>query len=457
MDRQDQLTLSFHGGIGSVTGANFMLCDGSTTLLVDCGLTQGGKQAITKNTEPFPYNPCDVQFLIVTHAHIDHIGRIGKLVRDGFSGTIYSTPATRDLARPMLEDALKVMRSDAPRGVVVPVLYEAADVEAAFSMWQTVDYHTPHTIGTFSLYFKDAGHILGSAIAEVTHVPTHKKVAFSGDLGNSPTPLLKDTEYVTDADYLVIESVYGNRVHEARESRKQKLADVVRRIVARGGTLMIPVFSLEKTQVLLKELNDLIEDGVVPSVPVFFDSPLGIRITDVYGKYTHLFNEVVQKEILDGDDIFSFPKLSVTLRPQDSEAIGRVDGPKIIVASSGMSDGGRITIHEKRYLPNKKNALLLIGYQVAGSTGRLLQEGAKQIFLDGTDVPVRAEVLTVSGYSSHKDGDGLLDFVAHTSRTARQVFVVMGEPKASLFFVQKLRDNLGVSARMPCEGETVVL
>lgn len=457
MDTKNQVRLSFYGGVGSVTGANFMLSDGATTLLVDCGLTQGSKDVLAKNAEPFAYNPQDVQFLVVTHAHIDHIGRIGKLVRDGFAGTIYSTPATRDLARPMLEDALKVMRADAPRGKEVPVLYEAADVETAFSMWQTVEYHKQQTIGGFSLYFKDAGHILGSAIAELTHTATGKKIAFSGDLGNSPTPLLKDTEYVTDADYLVIESVYGNRVHEARESRKQKLAEVVKRIAARGGTLIIPVFSLEKTQVLLKELNDLIEDGVVPSVPVFFDSPLGIKITEVYGKYTHLFNEAVQKEIKAGDDIFSFPKLSVTLRPQDSEAIGRVSGPKIIVASSGMSEGGRITLHEKRYLPDKKNALLLIGYQVAGSTGRHLQEGAKQVFIDGTDVPVNAEVLTVSGYSSHKDGDGLLDFVAHTADTVQQVFVVMGEPKASLFFVQKVRDNLGVQARMPHAGETVVL
>jgi metallo-beta-lactamase family protein len=455
MASENQLTLSFYGGVGSVTGANFLIADGETRMLVDCGLIQGGKRVEALNAKPFLYKPAEINFLLVTHAHIDHIGRIGKLVRDGFRGTIYSTGATKDLARPMLEDAIRVMSSRDHKDT--EPLYEMADVELAFSLWKTVEYHEMQEVGTFQVTAKDAGHILGSAIMEVVHVPTGKKVVFTGDLGNSPTPLLRDTEFVTDADYLVIESVYGNRVHKDREFRKQQLAEVVKRVIGRGGVLIIPVFSLEKTQVLLKELNDLIEDGVVPSVPVFFDSPLGIRLTEVYGRYTHLFNEKVQAEIKAGDDVFDFPKLQLTLRKQDSEVIGRVDGPKIIVASSGMSEGGRVTAHEKRYLPNKQNALLLIGYQIAGSVGRQLQEGVKQVEIDGTDVPVHAEVLSVSGYSSHKDGEGLLDFVSHTAEKVKKVFVVMGEPKASLFFVQKIRDNLGVNAEMPDEGETVVL
>lgn len=451
----EKLTLGFYGGVGSVTGANFFLSDGTTRVLIDCGLTQGGRDGARKNKEPFPYEPASIDALIVTHAHIDHIGRIGKLVKDGFAGTIYSTPATRDLARHMLEDAVRVMRSEARDDA--DMLYGFADVERAFSLWKTVPYHTEETIAGFTLYCKDAGHILGSAIVELTHRATGKKIAFTGDLGNSPTPLLRDTEYVTDAQYLVMESVYGNRIHEERASRKQKLAEVVRRVIGRGGVLIIPVFSLEKTQVLLKELNDLIEDGVVPSVPVFFDSPLGIRLTEVYGQYTELFNEKVQAEIAAGDDIFDFPKLKVTMRREESEAIARVDGPKIIVASSGMSEGGRITTHEKRYLPNKKNGLLLVGYQIPGSAGRQLQEGARRVYIDGTDVPVRAEVSSVSGYSSHKDRVGLLDFVEHAAPKLKQVFVVMGEPKASLFFVQQVRDTLEVDARMPNEGEVVEL
>ncbi|MEY2641305.1 MAG: hypothetical protein RL150_698 [Candidatus Parcubacteria bacterium] len=452
---QGKLTLGFYGGVGSVTGANFFLSDGTTRILVDCGLAQGGRESERANQQPFPYDPASIHMLIVTHAHIDHIGRIGKLVKDGFSGTIYSTPATRDLARPMLEDAVRVMRAEATDDA--DMLYELTDVEHAFSLWKTVPYHQEEVIAGFTLFFKDAGHILGSAIAEMTHQASGKKIAFTGDLGNSPTPLLRDTEYVTDADYIIMESVYGNRVHQERESRKQKLAEVVRRVIGRGGVLIIPVFSLEKTQVLLKELNDLIEDGVVPSVPVFFDSPLGIRLTEVYGKYTDLFNEKVQAEITAGDAIFDFPKLKVTMRREESEAIGRVDGPKIIVASSGMSEGGRITTHEKRYLPNKKNGLLLVGYQIPGSAGRQLQEGVRRVYIDGTDVPVRAEVVSVSGYSSHKDKVGLLDFVAHAAPAVKQVFVVMGEPKASLFFVQQVRDTLGVDARMPNEGEVVEL
>lgn len=453
MEQTKQVTLSFFGGVGSVTGANFMIADDHMRILVDCGLMQGGTYVQAINAAPFPYDPATIDVLIVTHAHIDHIGKIGALVRHGFKGVIYSTPATRDLAGPMLEDAVRVMgfeTNNAP-------LYEMQDVERALSLWQTIEYHTPTAVGSFDVYFKDAGHILGSAIVEVTHRATGKKVAFTGDLGNSPTPLLRDTEYVTDAEYMVIESVYGDRVHQNKTSRKHKLAEVIKKVIGRGGVLMIPVFSLEKTQVLLKELNDLIEDGVVPSVPVFFDSPLGIRLTAVYGKYTTLFNEVVQKEIAAGDDIFSFPKLEVTMRGQDSEAIRRVSGPKIIVASSGISEGGRITMHEKQYLPNKKNALLLIGYQIPGSVGRQLQDGMKDVVIDGTHVPVHAEVISVSGYSSHKDAEGLLDFVSHTSETLKRLFVVMGEPRASLHLVQKVRDTLNVDAVMPEAGETVVL
>lgn len=453
---QNQLTLSFYGGVGSVTGANFLIADTETKMLVDCGLVQGGKGMQVVNATPFAYTPSEIDFLIVTHAHIDHIGRIGKLVRDGFRGVIYSTPATRELAGPMLDDAVRIMQMEAT-GKHAQMLYEAVDVEVAFGMWKTIEYHSRASVGAFDVYFKDAGHILGSAIVEVTHRFSGKKVVFTGDLGNSPTPLLKDTEQITDADYLVIESVYGDRVHQERASRKHKLAEVVKKVVGRGGVLIIPVFSLEKTQVLLKELNDLIEDGVVPSVPVFFDSPLGIKLTEIYGRYAHLFNEAVQQEIAEGDDIFDFPKLEVTMRRQESEAIRRIDGAKIIVASSGMSEGGRITAHEKQYLPNKKNALLLIGYQIPGSVGRQLQDGMKEVVIDDTHVPVHAEVITVSGYSSHKDSDGLLDVISHTAEHVKKVFVVMGEPRASLYLVQKLRDTLGVDAVMPEVGETVVL
>ena len=453
-----ELKLSFYGGTGIVTGSNFLLEDGDTKILVDCGLIQGRhEKGKNPNLEDFKYNPSEIDFLLITHAHIDHIGRVGKLIKEGFRGKIYSTPATRELAVFMLDDALNVMRYQTKKSGE-EMMYEKEQVDFALSLWETVPYHQKITLkDSFDIYLKDAGHILGSAIYEITHKESGKKVVFTGDLGNSPTPLLRDTEMVDDADYLVIESVYGDRLHEEIEERKEKLKEVITKVVSRGGTLIVPVFSLEKTQVFLKEINDLIEDGEVPSVPVFFDSPLGIKLTSVYSQFTEYFNEKVQKEIAEGDDIFDFPKLKITMRRNESEAIDRHVGAKIIIASSGMSEGGRITAHEKKFLPDENNALLLIGYQVAGSAGRRIQQGDKKVRLGDDYVKVNAEVLTVSGYSSHRDSDGLFDFVEHTAEKVKKVFAVMGEPKSSLFFVQKLRDNLEVDAEMPELGETVIL
>jgi metallo-beta-lactamase family protein len=377
-------------------------------------------------------------------------------VKDGFNGKIISTHATKDLAELMLEDALNLMRQrKEDKGI--EMMYEVGDISKAFSNWSTFDYHEKEKFGEFEILFKDAGHILGSAFVEVTDLESNKKIVFSGDLGNSPTPLLRDTEALSGADYLIIESVYGDRIHEERDQRKHKLQEIVKKIVGRGGTLIIPVFSLEKTQVLLKELNDLIEDKKVPSVPVFFDSPLGIKLTEVYGKYTHLFNDEVQKEIKGGDDIFDFPKLRTTLRRQESDGIMKTLGAKIIIASSGMSEGGRITKHEKRYLPDPKNAILFIGYQVSGSLGRRIQEGIKNVTIENTDIKIRADVLTISGYSSHKDSNGLLDFVEGSADTLKKVFVVMGETKSALYLTQKIRDFLEVDAEVPDLGEVIDL
>jgi len=452
-----KLAVTFYGGVGSVTGANFLLENSDTKVLVDCGLQQG---RFEKDTDPnqkvFAYSASEIDFLVVTHAHIDHIGRIGKLIKEGFTGTIISTPPTRDIAEFMLEDAVKIMSYEEKR-FNKPKLYESHHAVQAFENWKTIEYHEEMKLGSFSLFCKDAGHILGSVIAELTDTHSKKKIVFTGDLGNTPTPLLKDTEKVFDADYMITESVYGDRNHEHRSERKSKIKEVINKVVKRGGTLMVPVFSLEKTQVFLKELNDLIEDGEVQSVPVYFDSPLGIKVTDVYARSTKYFNEDVQQEIKAGDDIFDFPKLKVTMRQQESRSIDKHHGPKIIIASSGMSEGGRITAHEKKFLPDKNNALLLIGYQVAGSMGRRLQEGKKKVRMGKDWVKVRANIYTVSGYSSHKDSDGLVDFISHSRDSLKKVFVCMGETKSSLFLTQRIREFLGVDAMVPDEGERVEL
>ena len=451
---EGKLKLCFYGGVDSVTGANFVLQDGDFRIMVDCGLAQGFyKNEHDPNYDDFKYNPHDINVLIVTHAHIDHIGRIPKLVKDGFRGRIISTKPTQEIVPFMFEDALNVI-SDTARKKDIKPMYSKDNVELALSLWQSIDYHETLTINErFDVMFKDAGHILGSGMVFLKDKKENKNLVFTGDLGNSPTPLIRNVEKIDDADILVMESVYGDRNHEGKIERKEKLAEIMNKIIDRKGTLLIPVFSLEKTQVLLHEMNDLIEGHIVKSVPVFFDSPLGIKLTDVYASQFKNFNEQVQERILKGDDIFDFPKLIKTMDKMDSQVIHKTPGPKIIIASSGMSVGGRILDHEKHYLSDPKNAILFIGYQAAGSLGRMIQQGEKHIMIDAKKVPVSAEILTVNGYSSHMDSDHLVEFVESTAERVKKVFVVMGESKSSLFLVQKLRDNLDVDAVHPEVGE----
>ncbi len=453
--QSNQLKLTFCGGVGQVTGANFLLESDSVKILIDCGLLQGVATANAWNSAPFVYNPADINILFVTHAHLDHVGRIAKLVKDGFKGVIYSTGDTKSLAALIMEDAFSIMKREMARDGRDP-MYDMVDVEKARELWKIIPYHTHTSIpGGLSVYFRDAGHILGSAMIEFTY--GKKKIVFTGDLGNSPTPLLQDTETITDADYLVMESVYGDRNHEPVNERKEKLEKLIKESVSRGGALVIPAFSIERTQVILYEINSLVESGKVPSVPVFVDSPLAIKVTDIYKTATEHFNSGVQAEIRGGDDIFNFPRLQFTVNREASEAIDRVPNPKIILAGAGMSNGGRITHHEMRYLPDPKSTVLFVGYQSAGTLGREIQSGVKSIKLFGTQVPVRATTDTIYGYSSHKDSDHLVEFVSSTKDSVKKVFVVMGETKSALFLVQRLRDYLGVNAIHPELNESVVL
>lgn len=437
-----------------MTGSNFLLTGpAGGKVLVDCGLFQGARIVENKNYEPFPYAPEEIEALFVTHAHLDHIGRIPKLVGGGFGGRIYSTPPTKEIAALSLIDSLGVMTKEIKR-TKRPVFYDEEDVKRALVFWQTVEYHEKVTVGEWDVVFKDAGHILGSAMIEFTHRQQGTKIVFTGDLGGTPAPLLPETEPLAGADYLVIESVYGDRNHETHEEARAKLEDVIEETIGRGGTLLIPAFSIERTQALLYEIEKMAEESRIPLVPVFLDSPLAIGITAIYKKYQNYLH--VSDESSRGG-LFNFPQLRKTLKTEESQAIDRLSYPKIIIAGAGMSNGGRIVHHEKHFLPDKRSTLLLVGYQTAGSLGRLLQDGLKQVKILGEEVPVRARVVTLSGYSAHKDADGLLNFVSAGADSLRQVFVAMGEPRASLHFVQRLRDYLGLQAVAPQLNETVRL
>lgn len=455
--------LTFHGGAGHVTGANFLLDTGGAKFLLECGLAQGGHYALEANYADFKYDPANISALFVTHAHADHIGRIPKLVKDGFNGVIYSTLATRDLAEIMLSDALKILREEA-RELEREPLYSTQDIAAAFDLWQAKEYHDQFEVEDDVLVkFLDSGHILGSAIIEFVRgrivsggdKSLRKKFVFTGDLGNSPAPLLPDTEIVSDADYLVMESVYGDRNHEGRNERVALLKNAILECFKREGTLLIPAFAMQRTQILIYEINKLVEKGEIPEIPVFLDSPLASKVTEIYKNYTHLFNKGVQKEISGGDDIFEFPKFTVVHDPKESQKVLKTPNPKIIISASGMSVGGRVLMHESQILGNKKNIILFIGYQGVGTLGRRIQDGAGRIYINGKSVRVKAQRRTIRGFSAHKDLNNLVDFVSHTAKANKKAFVVMGEPKSSLFLVQRLRDFLGVNALAPIEGESV--
>ncbi len=436
-------------GVGTVTGANFLLeTEAGSKILIDCGMVQGERIASELNNEPFAYDLSKISALIITHAHLDHVGRIAKLVKEGYAGPIYSTPQTKELAEIVMKDAVNIIATDAQQEGIDP-MYDLHDVENVLPLWKTIEYHTPFNItDDVSVFLKDAGHILGSSMIEVT-VAGKEKILFTGDLGNSPAPLLRDTEAVGDVDYLIMESVYGDRNHEAREERKNKLMQVIKDSIARNGTLVIPAFSIDRTQVLLYELNNMVEQKKIPSVPVFVDSPMAINATQIYRESTFLFNDAVQQQIKKGDDIFSFKNLDYTMSRNEAEVIDRVKGAKIILAGSGMSVGGRIVSHEAHYLPDANSTILLVGYQAVSSLGRKLADGAKKVTIHGQEIKVKAKIETLYGYSAHKDGDHLVEFVSTGTDRLKQIFVVMGEPGASMHLAQRLNNELGVKAMVP--------
>lgn len=443
--------LGFYGGAGSVTGANFMLDTGEAKFLVDCGLIQGEKFALEANCNDFPYQPSEVSALFITHAHADHIGRIPKLVADGFKGKIYSTEPTNALAEVMLRDAYKVMSYESKK-YNVPRCYEEPNIDAALALWEGVGYRKSISLpGGVTAIFRDAGHILGSAFVELER--SGKKIVFTGDIGNVPQPLLDAPDIPKGYDYLVMESVYGDRRHEEVEERSELLKQCILTTQEKDGTLLIPAFSLERTQAVLFEINNFVEQGEIEPLPVFLDSPLAIEVTGLYRQFTNYLKKDVQKQIEGGDDIFNFEGLSFTRTVKASQEIDKVKGAKIIIAGSGMSHGGRIIGHEKRYLEDKNTTLLLVGYQAVGSLGRLLYDGAKRVKIGGEDVHVRAKVARIRGYSAHADRDQLIDFVAEGGEKVKQVFVTMGEEHASLFLIQRLRDYLDVNAVAPELGE----
>jgi len=449
------LSITFVGGARSVTGANFLMEaeeEGRPArILIDCGLKQGERFCESANSKPFPYDPTSVDALFITHAHADHIGLIPKLVKDGFHSPIYGTAPTLDLMPVMLEDSVGIIAREAKACGAEPP-YTTADVARAASMTEPLNYGLTKSIGPFTITLFNAGHILGSALVLVEVFG--KRILFTGDLGRVPTLIIPDRDVPPGTiDYLVTESVYGNRTHEPIEESEKALLGALKRVQEKKGTLLIPSFSLERTQIILKTIDRFLTEKLVEPLPVFLDSPLAIRVTEVYKNNARFLRRELQEQLQSGDDPFSFPSLRVTFSKGDAKAVDEAEPPKVVIAGAGMSHGGRIRSHEMHYLPGKENELLLVGYQVPGSLGRRLQDGAKEILINRKKVKVRAKVSKTGGFSAHADRDGLLSFAE--SVNPKEVFVVLGEMESASFLAQRISGFLDIKATIPQEGEQI--
>ena len=443
------MKITFYGGAREVTGANHLLEADGAKILVDCGMFQGSREFDALNFKPFEYNAADIDALFITHAHVDHVGRIPKLVREGFRGRIISTAATRDLARLLLEDVMHLSQRGEQE------LFTMEDLDQAFDQWDALAYYQEITVKGVSAVLRNAGHILGSSF--ITFRAEGKTVWFTGDLGNVPSVLLPPPDVLRDADYLVIESAYGNRVHESADDRLLQLERAVEDTSARGGTLMIPAFATERTQDLLHVLNEMFHFKRVPEMSVFVDAPLAIRITDVFEKYPDYYKDEIRELYKNHPHLFKFRQLKFTEAVEESKAINDVRPPKVIIAGSGMMNGGRILHHMRRYLSDEKSILLIVGFQGAGSLGRRLIDGEKMVRIFHEDVPVRAEIRKISGFSAHADNPQLLSFVTTARDTLKQVFVVQGEEAQAMHLAQEIKDHMGVTAHVPMLNETFEL
>lgn len=448
------MRITFSGANREVTGSCYHIATEQANVVLDCGMFQGGKWAEDKNAQPFPFDPATVHSVVITHAHFDHIGRLPKLYKEGFRGKIYGTSPTAELAMINLRDAVHLVEDEAKRHGHEP-LFTVADVEPLLELWQDVEYHQQVEVAPgVSIYMADAGHILGSACVKV--MADGQQAVFSGDLGNTPVPLLRAAECLTGADLVVIESTYGNRVHEAAEQRYSFIRDAIMDVVRTKGTLMIPAFALERTQELLFELNNLHATHQIPDIPMFLDSPLAIAATEVFKHHAEYFNQQATDELKQDGELFDFSGLKYTQTADESKAILHQKGPKVIIAGSGMMNGGRIMHHLKNYLGDRNAELIIVGYQVEGSLGRRLHDGERHVQVYGQEIDVKATVKSCGAFSGHADYPRLMHWLnCFKQEPPAKVCVTHGEIKSAFSFSHSVETEMGISSEVPEYGTTV--
>lgn len=449
------MRLSFYGAAGEVTGSNYHLETSQATVLIDCGAFQGGKEAELKNAAPFLYDPHRVDSLVLTHAHLDHVGRVAKLVRDGFRGPIYATGATKALAKLIMLDAAKIMSHEELKFGDEP-LYGEAEVAQAMAQFHELPYGSKQPVADgVEVRLVDAGHILGSASVELW--AEGKKLLFSGDLGNQDTPIIRDPTPVTEADVIISESTYGGRTHEPATKREEILARVIGQTVAKRGTLLIPAFALERTQELLHALDHLVDTDRIADVPFFLDSPLAIKATEVFSLFPDYYDAEAAAHVRAGDDFFAVPGLRLTETVEQSKRIASVPPPKVIIAGSGMMTGGRILHHLKQSVSDPTTTILIVGYQAEGTLGRRLIEKVRSIDLFHEPHRVEATIIACGAFSAHADHPHLLAWIGAVQSPVQQVYLTHGEVSAARALQPDIESQLGHPTHVPRLGEHVTL
>ncbi len=463
--------LSFLGAAKSVTGSRFLLEANGATVLVDCGLSQE-RDMQGKNWEPFPIPPDRIDALLLTHAHLDHCGLIPRLVKEGFRGKIFSTGPTAEIARIVMVDSARLQVEDVEnkksrhsregRGDPHPLepLYTEKDAQQASTLFQTVDFQKRIGVarGIDAEYF-EAGHILGSASIRVRFGTngSARTVLFSGDIGRWNGPIINDPSPCDEADYVLMESTYGDSLHGSDEQIGQTLEKAVAGTVASGGNVVIPSFAIERSQEVLYYLNTLLRANRIPHLLVFLDSPMATKVTDIFGHWPDFFDADMQELIRQKASPFDLPGLVMARSREDSKAINRITGSAIIIAGAGMCTGGRIKHHLVRNIARSESCILFVGYQAQGTLGRQIVEGTTHVRILGETLPVRARVTRIEGFSGHADRDELLRWASFLKKSPRSAFITHGEPEVAEHFRATLSEKKGWKAIVPSPGQTVDL
>ena len=459
------MQLTFCGAARQVTGSCFLFETGSRRFLVECGMFQGDRSARERNAAPFPFDPRALDFMLLTHAHLDHSGLLPRLTAEGFAGPIYTTRATIDLLGVLLPDSAYLQQVEAERaarhGREYVAIYGIEDARAALTQTRPVAYDQMFDPAAgIRVRLRDAGHILGSAIVELflDERGRQRKVVISGDLGQPGRAIVRDPTLITEADVLLLESTYGNRDHKPlTDSLDELVTTLDRTLMNEGGVVLVPAFAVGRTQELLYYLNRLSREKRLSGLNVFVDSPMAAEVTAITARHFELFDEearrLAREDHRDGRSL----RLKFTDSVQESMALNRIAGGAIIIAASGMCDGGRIRHHLRHRLPNPHTTVLIIGYQAVGTLGRRLVDRASSVRIFGEDIPVRAQVVTIGGFSAHADQSALLDWLGHLRAAPEQLFLIHGEEDIATAFVARIAQTLGWQARVPAISDTVTI